>query len=134
MLAGEMGFAGLMVPESNGGSGLGAVEMALVLEETGRTLAIVPFFETAVLAVQAIVLLGTPSQQQTLLPDIAAGRIKAAVAITGPSGLPFPDGIAVIMSRDGNGWRLTGSAGFVTFAHVADLILVVTKGNDGLSI
>jgi alkylation response protein AidB-like acyl-CoA dehydrogenase len=134
MLAGEMGFAGLMVPESYGGSGFGAVEMALVLEETGRTLALVPFFETAVLAVQAILLAGTPAQQQTLLPAIAAGRTKAAMAIAGPSGLPFPDDIGVTMTRDGAAWRLTGSAGFVTFAHVADLMLIVTKSNDGFSI
>jgi alkylation response protein AidB-like acyl-CoA dehydrogenase len=134
MLAGEMGFAGLMVPESYGGSSLGAVEMALVLEQTGRTLALVPFFETAVLAVQAILLAGTPEQKQTLLPDIAAGRTKAAMAISGPSGLPYPDGIAAIMTRDDTGWRLTGSAGFVTFAHVADLMLIVTNSDDGPSI
>jgi alkylation response protein AidB-like acyl-CoA dehydrogenase len=133
-LAGETGFAGLMVPESYGGSGLGAVEMALVLEETGRALAVVPFFETAVLAVQAILSAGTPMQKQTLLPDIAAGRTRAAVAITGPSGQPVPDDIAVTMTRDGTGWRLEGSAGFVTFAHVADLLLIVTKGHDGSSI
>jgi alkylation response protein AidB-like acyl-CoA dehydrogenase len=122
------------VPELYGGSGLGAVEMSLVLEETGRTLALVPFFETAVLAVQVILLAGTEAQKRTLLPDIAAGRTKAAVAIIGPSGLPFPDDIAVVMSRDGAGWRLTGSTGFVTFAHVADLMLIVTQGNDGPSI
>jgi alkylation response protein AidB-like acyl-CoA dehydrogenase len=126
-LAVETGFAGLMVPEAYGGSGLGAVEMALILEETGRTLAVVPFFETAVLAVQTILLGATPSQKQTLLPGIAAGRIKAAVAITGPSGLPFPHGIAVVMNRDGAGWRLNGAAGFVTFAHVADLFLIFAR-------
>jgi alkylation response protein AidB-like acyl-CoA dehydrogenase len=134
MLAGEMGFAGLMVPESYGGSGLGAAEMALVLEETGRTLALVPFFETAVLAVQAILSAGNPAQKQALLPGIAAGRTKATVAITGPRGLPIPDDIAVIMTRDGAGWRLNGSTGFVTFAHVADLILIVTQSDDGPSI
>jgi alkylation response protein AidB-like acyl-CoA dehydrogenase len=139
VLAKEMGFAGLMVPEDYGGSGLGAVEMALILEETGRTLAVVPFFETAVLAVQAILLSGTPLQKQTLLSDIAAGRTKAAMAITGPSGSPFPDGVSSIMSRDGTGWRLSGSAGFVTFAHIADLLLIVaraadSKGCEGLSI
>jgi alkylation response protein AidB-like acyl-CoA dehydrogenase len=134
-LAGEIGCAGLMVPESYGGSGLGAVEMALVLEETGRTLAVVPLFETAVLAVQAILLSGTETQKQTLLPDIASGQTKATVAITGPSGLPFPDGIAVIMTRERAGWRLNGSAGFVSFAHIADLLLlIVTQGNDGLSL
>ena len=47
---------------------LGAVEMALVLEETGRTLAAVPFFETAVLAVQAVLAAGSPVQQAALLP------------------------------------------------------------------
>lgn len=139
VLAGEMGFAGLMVPQSYGGSGLGAVEMALVLEELGRTLAVVPFFETAVLAAQAILLSGTQSQKQALLPDIAAGRTKAAVAITGSSGLPFAEGVDIVMSRDGAGWRLKGTAGFVTFTHVADLILIVartqeTKGSEGLSI
>lgn len=125
MLAGEIGCAGLMVPESYGGSGLGAVEMALVLEETGRTLAVVPLFETAVLAVQAILLAGTSLQKQTLLPSLAAGRTKAAVAITG----------SVILTRDGAGWRLNGAADFVSFAHVADLLLVVTtSSNDDLSI
>jgi alkylation response protein AidB-like acyl-CoA dehydrogenase len=133
-LAGEIGCAGLMVPESYGGSGLGAVEMALVLEETGRTLALVPLFETAVLAVEALLLLGTQEQKQTLLPDIAAGRIKAAVAITGQRSLPCPDGIDIVMDRHGSGWRLNGSAGFVTFAHVADLILIVARSHEGLSV
>ena len=52
-LAGEMGYAGLMIPEVFGGSGLGAVEMSVLLEQTGRTLAVVPYFETAVMFVQA---------------------------------------------------------------------------------
>lgn len=133
-LAGEIGCAGLMVPESYGGSGLGAVEMALVLEETGRTLALVPLFETAVLAVQAILRIGSNAQKQTLLPDIATGRTKAAVAITSPRGLPFPDGVDVVMDRHGAGWRLNGSAGFVTFAHVADLIVIVARSQEGMRV
>lgn len=111
-LAGEMGFAGLMVPEAFGGSGLGAVEMALVLEETGRTLAPVPFFETAVLAVQAVLAAGTPEQQAALLSRLAGG---AVASFAGTADRPsFANG------------RLTGSAGFATFAHVAELILVAT--------
>ena len=81
-LAVEIGFAGLMAPEAYGGSGLGAVEMALVLEETGRALAPVPFFETAVLAVQAILAAGTEAQRERLLPGIASGAVKAAFAGT----------------------------------------------------
>jgi alkylation response protein AidB-like acyl-CoA dehydrogenase len=112
-LAGEMGFVGLLVPEAYGGSGLGAVEMALVLEETGRTLAAVPFFETSVLAVQAILNAGTDAQKSDLLPRLAAGEIKACLA--GTADRPTLS----------NG-RLTGTANYVTFGHVADLVIVAT--------
>jgi alkylation response protein AidB-like acyl-CoA dehydrogenase len=113
-LAGEMGFVGLMVPETYGGSGLGAVEMALVLEETGRTLAAVPFFETGVLAVQAILGSGSDAQKADLLPKLARGQLKASFA-----------GTADRPSLSGG--RLTGSANFATFGHIADLIIVATR-------
>jgi len=111
-LAHEMGFSGLMVPEAHGGSGLGALEMALVLEETGRCLAPVPFFETAVLAVQAVLAAGTAEQQAALLPRLAGGT-RASFA--GTADRPRLDA-----------GRLTGGAGFATFAHVAELIVVAT--------
>lgn len=111
-LAVEMGFAGLMVPEAYGGSGLGAVDMALVLEETGRTLAPVPFFETAVLAVQAVLSAGSDEQTATLLPRLAAGaRASFAGTATRPT-------LAA--------GRLTGMADFVTFGHVAELFIIAT--------
>lgn len=112
-LAGEMRFAGLMVPEAYGGSGLGAVEMALVLEETGRTLAAVPFFETAVLAVQAVLAAGSESQKAELLPQLVTGALKASFA--GTADRPTL-----------TGGRLTGTASYVTFGHVADLLIVAT--------
>ncbi len=120
-LASEMGFAGLMIPEAYGGSDLGAVEMALVLEETGRTLAPVPFFETAVLAVQAILAAGDEDQRAGLLPGIASGEVKAAFAGTA-------DRPALV---DG---RLIGEARYVTFGHVADLLLVATRESSLLAL
>jgi Acyl-CoA dehydrogenases len=112
-LSGEMGFAGLMVPEEFGGLGLGAVEMALALEETGRVLAPVPFFETAVLAVQSVLAAGSDDQKAALLPRLASGT-KAAFA-----------GTASRPTLAGD--RLSGTADFVTFGHVADLIVVATS-------
>jgi alkylation response protein AidB-like acyl-CoA dehydrogenase len=87
--------------------------MALVLEETGRVLAPVPFFETAVLAVQAIVAAGSEAQKAALLPRIVEGT-RASFAGTGRRPVLA------------NG-RLTGTADFVTFAHVAELIVVATS-------
>jgi alkylation response protein AidB-like acyl-CoA dehydrogenase len=98
-LAGEMSFAGLMVPEAHGGAGLSAVEMALVLEQTGARLAVIPFFETAVLAVQAV---------------LAAG--SAGAGTLGPR-----------LNRGATGWLLQGQAGFVSFAHVADLLIIAAQ-------
>ena len=109
---GEMGFTGLMIPEGLGGLGLGAVEMALVLEETGRVLAPVPFFETAVLAVQAILAAGSEEQKAALLPRLATGT-RACFA--GTASRPT-------LSHG----KLTGTAQFVTFGHVAQLIIVAT--------
>lgn len=130
-LAGEMGFCGLMVPESHGGAGLGAVEMALVLEQTGARLAVIPFFETAVLAVQAILAAGTQAQQAALLPDLAAGARKAAFAFAPESGWAGPKAIGPVLKPGG---VLSGSAGFVSFAHVADLLIVAARGDTGLSL
>jgi len=79
-LAGDLGFAGLMVPEICGGSGLGAVEMALVLEEKGRALAVVPFFETAVLGAQALLLAGSGAKTGPFGTTIAHGYLTLSLA------------------------------------------------------
>jgi alkylation response protein AidB-like acyl-CoA dehydrogenase len=76
------------------------------------------------------------NQQRALLPDLAAGRIRATLAMTGPSGVPGPEGIAVELQHSGaSQWRLQGVADFVTFAHAADLLLVLARspGTTGLT-
>ncbi len=133
-LAGDMGFAGLMVPEIFGGAGLGAVEMALVLEQIGARLAVIPFFETAVLAVQTILTAGTESQKAALLPELAAGRLKAAFAFAPASGWAGPQAIGPNLTRTDGGRVLRGAAGFVSFAHVADLLMIAAAGSEGLSL
>jgi len=133
-LAGEMGFAGLMVPEVFGGAGLGAVEMALVLEQTGARLAVIPFFETAVLAVQSILTAGTETQKASLLPELAAGRLKASLAFAPASGWAGPHAIGPKLTHTDGGWVLRGAAGFVGFAHVADLLVIAATGSVGLSL
>jgi len=118
----EMGFAGMMVPDDYGGAGLGVLEMALVLEQTGRTLAAIPFFETAVLAAQSVLLAGSEEQKQHWLPKLASGEYKAAFAFS-----PAVDGRTARLSGD----ILNGASGFVTFAHVADVLIVIAQSDNG---
>ncbi|KQN71933.1 acyl-CoA dehydrogenase family protein [Sphingomonas sp. Leaf62] len=123
----EMGFTGMMVPESTGGLGLGHVEAGIVLEEIGRNLSPSPFLTTSVAAVAA--LSGT-SAGERWLPRIAAGETVAALAIDERA--KHGDAVAMRAERSGNGFRLVGTKQFVTHGHVADLILVIarTAGSD----
>ena len=50
----EMGLNGILIPEAEGGLGLGHVEAGIVLEEIGRNLTASPFLSTAVAAVEAL--------------------------------------------------------------------------------
>src|SRR6201999_3394518 len=74
----EMGGAGIVVPEEYGGTGLGALTLGIVLEETGRTLTASPLLSTALIAASALVLGGSEAQKQEWLPKIASGEIVAA--------------------------------------------------------
>ncbi len=118
----EMGFTGMMVPEAAGGLGLGHVEAGIVLEEIGRNLSPSPFLATSVAAVAALT--GTTPGERWL-PEIAAGRTVAALAIDERA--KHGDSVTLRAERSGNGFRLSGTKQFVAHGHVADLILVVAR-------
>lgn len=128
----EMGFAGLLVPENFGGSGLGAVEAGIVLEEIGRNLMPSPFLSTAVLAASALVRGGSAEQQAAYLPKIADGSLIATLAID-EGAKHKPHNIAMQAVRAGNGFKLNGAKALVIDGHVADLLIVAarTGGNAG---
>ena len=128
----EMGFAGLLVPEAFGGSGLGAVEAGVVMEEIGRNLTPSPFLATAVIAAAALTHGGSAAQQQAYLPAIAAGSLLATLAIDeGAKHRPLHT--ALQATRAGNGFRLSGSKALVIDGHIADLVIVAARsaGNPG---
>src|SRR5437016_13473104 len=79
----ELGWLGLHLPEDVGGSGYGLPELAVVLEELGRACAPGPFLPT-VLAAAAIDRLGDDATRADLLPGLADGSVRAAVAFAEP--------------------------------------------------
>ena len=122
---GAMGFAGALVPESDGGSGLGHVEAGIILEEIGRNLTPSPFLTTAVGAVTALAA-ASAEQRRRWAPGVVAGKTVAALAIDeGPR--HRPERIALKAERAGNGFRLTGEKTFVANGHVADLFVVAAR-------
>ena len=122
----EMGLAGLLVPEEFGGSGLGCVEVGIVMEEIGRTLMPSPFLSTAVLAVSALSRGGSAAQKAEHLPKISAGSLLAALAVDeGTKHRPLQTSLQAV--RSGNGFRLNGAKSFVVDGHVADLLIVAAR-------
>jgi alkylation response protein AidB-like acyl-CoA dehydrogenase len=75
---GELGWPGIAVAEEHGGQGLGAVELAVLLEELGYACAATPFLSTAA-AASAIQAAGTPEQQARWLPALASGEATAGI-------------------------------------------------------
>ncbi|XUM23338.1 acyl-CoA dehydrogenase family protein [Bradyrhizobium oligotrophicum S58] len=135
----EMGFAGLLVPEEHGGSGLGAVEAGVVMEEIGRTLMPSPFFATSVLSASALTRAGSATQKSEYLPKIASGALLAALALD-EGAKHRPSHTAMQAVRSGNGFKLSGAKAMVVDGHVADLLLVVARSagapgeRDGLTL
>ncbi|MFE9644834.1 acyl-CoA dehydrogenase family protein [Streptomyces sp. NPDC006365] len=120
-LAGEIGIHGLAVPEEYGGSGFTFAELAVALEESGRTLYCAPLLPTVALAAPALLHSGDRAACERYLPRIADGTLTATVAGSDADG---PDSINVTAEQGGSGWVLRGRVDFVLDGAGADLILV----------
>jgi alkylation response protein AidB-like acyl-CoA dehydrogenase len=106
---GELGLAGVALPEEFGGAGLGMVELAIVAEAAGAQVAAIPLLGLA-MASQAIRAGGDETQKATWLPRIASGESIVGFAEDG--------NIAV------NDGRLSGTLRFVPHGGAADLVVV----------
>jgi alkylation response protein AidB-like acyl-CoA dehydrogenase len=119
----EMGFTGVLVPEADGGLGLGHVEAGIVLEEVGRNLTPSPFLTTAVAFVEAV---KGSAVRERWLPGVLSGETVAALAID-EGHKHRPERIAMRAERSGNGFRLTGTKSFVVHGASADVLLVAAR-------
>jgi len=127
----EMGLPGLAIDPGYGGQGLGAIEMALVLEEMGRVAYPGPYFATSVLAATAVAASGQPNQMARHLPDIARGQTTATLALI-EQGLDWSSaGVRLRAERQGSEYVLSGTKRFVPFAHAANLLLVAARTGEG---
>jgi acyl-CoA dehydrogenase len=127
----ELGWAGIPLPESHGGAGMGLAELAVVLEAFGRALAPEPFLSTVLLAGRALARGGSEAQQQEWLPRIAAGDAIATLAFQEPGARFDACRVATRAERAGAGWRLRGKKIQVLDGHVADLLIVSARSAGG---
>ena len=126
----ELGWTGLLVPEAEGGLGLGTVELALVCEELGRVVAPGPFLGTQ-LVTAALLRGGSGAQRKQWLPRLLAGEASGALAYLEESDRHDPAGITLPARAARGGWRLDGGKLFVAGVPGAELLLVAARTQAG---
>jgi alkylation response protein AidB-like acyl-CoA dehydrogenase len=133
-MASELSLLGLIVPERLGGASLGAVELAIAMEEMGRVLFCGPYLASGVLAVGALLRGADEAAQKKLLPGIVSGKSIATLAVTEAAGKWDLGSIAMRATRAGSEWKLSGVKNYVLDGHIADALIIVAKADDGLAL
>jgi 3-oxocholest-4-en-26-oyl-CoA dehydrogenase beta subunit len=126
----EAGLLGLALSIEARGLGFGVLELGMVLEEQGRTLAPVPLTATIALAAAAIDRHGSPAQKESWLPRVTAGEVILTAAIEEVGGVD-PLRPATTAESEGNGWRLSGTKVAVPYGLQAEAILVTAATASG---
>jgi alkylation response protein AidB-like acyl-CoA dehydrogenase len=135
----EQGWLGLIYPEQYDGTGLGLVDLVVLMEEMGRAVAPGPYFSTVLLGGLAILEAGGEGQKKEWLPRIAAGDKRVALAWMEPSAQLGPAGVTLTAVKRGETFTLSGTKLFVHDAHTADALVVAARtrpgaGADGVSL
>jgi alkylation response protein AidB-like acyl-CoA dehydrogenase len=120
-----MGFTGMMIPEAEGGLGMGHIEAGIVLEEIGRNLSPSPFLSTSVAAVEALKH-ADKSMRDRWFPGIISGDTVIGLAID-EGAKHRPQAISCVAERSGNGFKLSGKKQFVVQGASSDMLIVAAR-------
>ena len=123
----ELGLLGLPFPQEYGGLDGGGVDTMVVMEQVGQGLLLEPYLSTVVLCGGIVRDAGSAAQKSALLPQIAAGKVKLALAAYEAPGRYESAHVASTAVADGAGWRLSGRKSVVLDAPAADCFLVSAR-------
>ncbi len=124
--AGEIGLAGVAIPDEYGGAGLDTISYSLVIEEISRVCATsgVILSVNNSLVCGPLLKFGTEEQKKEFLTPLAAGQKLGCFALTEPGAGSDPSGLRSTARRDGDDYVLNGNKVFITNGTDADVALV----------
>jgi alkylation response protein AidB-like acyl-CoA dehydrogenase len=122
----ELGWIGVTIPEEYGGSGGGAVDMCLMLEETSRGMIPVSFVGVSMITAGAVGRFGSEERKQEILGGIARGRPEA-IAMSEPEAGSDVGNLSCRAERVDGSYVINGQKTWITGAHAADHILLVCR-------
>ena len=127
----DAGLCGVALPVEHGGSGLGMMEMALIIESlaatgggstVGQLFMLNPIFGGV-----SISRFGSERMRQELLPGLISGDLNFCMALTEPDAGTNTLEIKTFAAEDGDGWRLSGRKIWITGVASAQKMLVVAR-------
>jgi alkylation response protein AidB-like acyl-CoA dehydrogenase len=123
----DLGWLRIGHPESVGGVGGGVLELSVIYEAMGRTLAPVPHLESAVIGAGVLAAAGTPAARELLEPVLAGTRIVTPALAEDDTGFG-PESVAMPGALEADGsLRLEGSKILVGYANSASHLIVAAR-------
>lgn len=124
--AGELGLAGVSIPEEYGGAGMDTTAYCVAIEEVSRICATsgVILSVNNSLVCDPILKFGTEDQKKEFLTPLASGKKLGCFALTEPGAGSDPAGLRATARRDGDDYILNGNKVFITNGTDADIALV----------
>jgi butyryl-CoA dehydrogenase len=124
--AGEIGLAGVAIPEEYGGAGMDTISYTIAIEEISRVCATsgVILSVNNSLVCDPLLKFGTEEQKKEFLTPLAAGRKLGCFALTEPGAGSDPSALRSTARRDGDDYVLNGNKVFITNGTDADVALV----------
>ena len=136
----ELGLLGIIFPEEYGGSGLGYVEYATIIEELGRVDGSIGLSVAAhnSLCTNHIFQYGSEEQKRKYVEPLATGKHLGAWGLTEAGAGSDASGTRTTAVRQNGGWVVNGSKNFITHAISGDTCVAVAvtdreKGNKGIT-
>jgi alkylation response protein AidB-like acyl-CoA dehydrogenase len=123
----EMGLLGVPFDPEYGGFGGSAVDVMTVMEAIGEGLVVEPYLATVGLGGQFVARGGTAAQKQRILPAVAEGQAKLALAQTERGARYDLQHVATRARRSGEDWVLDGEKCAVLHGGCADLLVVSAR-------
>jgi acyl-CoA dehydrogenase len=124
------GFHGLGVAEEYGGAGGDVIMQVIAARAFSRTLAGLAWLWgiNSFAGAKTLTAHGTAEQKQRFLPDIAAGKIRAAISLTEPGGgTDVLGAMRTFAEKVDGGWRISGEKIWSSQSHVADYLLLLAR-------
>ena len=122
----EMGWTGTAIPEEYGGLGLGMLELCVIAEELGRSLAPTPFSSSIYLFAEFIKNYGSEDQKKKFLPLIASGEKIGTFALSETNGTPKPSNVKTEYSLE----KINGYKSPVSDGETADYLIIAANSDN----